>query len=181
LYENLLNSFESEMFFYYEKSEVERTEKTISWFSMLTNENLLKHHPIKKNKKMSLTEEQLATYKQQFGLFDIDGDGKITIVELKQVFINLGKKKKFKFFFSGQEVSETELNSMLSEVDTDGNGTIEFEEFITLVDRLGLDDESNTRQAFEYFDKDNNGYIDEEELKEVMSSIGQKLTDKQVN
>jgi Ca2+-binding EF-hand superfamily protein len=69
---------------------------------------------------------------------------------------------------------------MLTEVDTDGNGTIEFEEFITLVDRLGLDDESNTRQAFEFFDKDNNGFIDEEELKEVMNSIGQKLTDKQV-
>jgi Ca2+-binding EF-hand superfamily protein len=42
---------------------------------------------------MSLTEEQLAIYKQQFSLFDIDGDGKITIVELKQVFVNLGKKK----------------------------------------------------------------------------------------
>ena len=70
---------------------------------------------------------------------------------------------------------------MLIEVDTDGNGTIELEEFVTLVDRLGMDDESNTRQAFEYFDKDGNGYIDEQELKEVMKSVGQKLTDKQVN
>ena len=48
-----------------------------------------------------LTDEQLSQYKHQFSIFDEDGDGKITLEELKRVFQNLGKKKKkfFKTFF----------------------------------------------------------------------------------
>jgi calmodulin len=37
------------------------------------------------------------------------------------------------------------------------------------------------RESFKVFDKDGNGYISASELKMVMASLGEKLTDDEVN
>ncbi|KAJ8309342.1 hypothetical protein KUTeg_014216 [Tegillarca granosa] len=52
----------------------------------------------------------------------------------------------------------------------EGNGTIEFNEFIDMMKKQGQHADTNTdeamREAFRVFDKDGNGYIDFAELKE---------------
>lgn len=70
----------------------------------------------------SLTEEQIAEFKEAFSLFDKDGDGTITTKELGTVMRSLG-----------QNPTEAELQDMINEVDADGNGTIDFPEFLTMM------------------------------------------------
>jgi len=43
------------------------------------------------------------------------------------------------------------------------------------------DSEEEIREAFKVFDRDNNGFISAAELKHVMTSIGEKLTNEEVD
>ena len=55
-------------------------------------------------------------------------------------------------------------------------------EFLTMMARKmkDTDSEEEIREAFKVFDRDNNGYISAAELRHVMTSIGEKLTDDEV-
>jgi calmodulin len=44
-----------------------------------------------------------------------------------------------------------------------------------------IDPEEEIRAVFKVFDRDNNGVISAAELREVMSSIGEKLTDAELD
>jgi calmodulin len=103
---------------------------------------------------------------------DKDGDGQITTKELGTVMRSLG-----------QNPSESELQDMINEVDADNNGTIDFPEFLTMMARKmkDTDSEEEIREAFKVFDRDNNGFISAAELRHVMTSIGEKLTDDEVD
>lgn len=72
---------------------------------------------------------------------------------------------------------------MINEVDADNNGTIDFPEFLTMMARKmkDTDSEEEIREAFKVFDRDNNGFISAAELRHVMTSIGEKLTDEEVD
>jgi len=119
-----------------------------------------------------LTEEQIAEFKEAFSLFDKDGDGTITTKELGTVMRSLG-----------QNPTEAELQDMINEVDADGNGTIDFPEFLTMMARKmkDTDSEEEIKEAFKVFDKDGNGYISAAELRHVMTNLGEKLTDEEVD
>ena len=119
-----------------------------------------------------LNEEQIAEFKEAFSLFDKDGDGTITTKELGTVMRSLG-----------QNPTEAELQDMINEVDADGNGTIDFPEFLTMMARKmkETDSEEEIREAFRVFDKDGNGFISAAELRHVMTNLGEKLTDEEVD
>ncbi len=66
----------------------------------------------------------------------------------------------------GQNPTEAELQDMINEVDADGNGTIDFPEFLNLMARKmkDTDHEEELREAFKVFDKDGNGFISAAEV-----------------
>jgi len=66
---------------------------------------------------------------------------------------------------------------MIQEVDTDGNGTIDFPEFLTMMARKMQDSEGEEeiREAFKVFDKEGNGFISAAELRHVMTNLGEKV------
>uniref|UniRef100_A0A0E0PPB1 EF-hand domain-containing protein n=2 Tax=Oryza rufipogon TaxID=4529 RepID=A0A0E0PPB1_ORYRU len=119
-----------------------------------------------------LTDEQIAEFKEAFSLFDKDGDGCITTKELGTVMRSLG-----------QNPTEAELQDMINEVDADGNGTIDFPEFLNLMAKKmkDTDSEEELKEAFRVFDKDQNGFISAAELRHVMTNLGEKLTDEEVD
>jgi calmodulin len=86
-----------------------------------------------------LKEEQIAEFKEAFKLFDKDDNGSISTQELGTVMKNLG-----------QNPTEGELQDMINEVDADGNGTIDFPEFLTLMARkmADTDSEAELKEAF---------------------------------
>eukprot|EP01084_Bolivina_argentea_P124141 219985_1 len=84
---------------------------------------------------------------------------------------------------SGQTKTQTELQNIIQAVDADGNGTIDFSEFLTMLARKLKDtnDEDHIKEAFKVFDKDSNGFISAAELKHVMTNSGETLTDEEVD
>lgn len=119
-----------------------------------------------------LTDEQIADFKEAFALFDKTGDGSISTKELGTVMRSLG-----------QNPTDAELQNMINEVDTNGNGTIEFLEFIAMMERKvkDPDSEAEIREAFKVFDKDGKGFITAVDLRHVMTNLGEKMTDEEVN
>ncbi|KAL6622590.1 hypothetical protein ACP70R_032469 [Stipagrostis hirtigluma subsp. patula] len=125
-----------------------------------------------------LNQEQISEFREAFSFFDKDGDGCITVEELATVMGSL----------QGQRPSCEELREMIHDADADGNGTIDFAEFLALMARKTTackeggdgDAEEELREAFKVFDKDQNGFISGAELRHVMISLGEKLTDEEV-
>ena len=72
---------------------------------------------------------------------------------------------------------------MVNEVDMDGNGSINFEEFLgmmTATQDKGTSFESEIIGAFATFDADDSGYVSEEQLRAVVTNLGERLDDDEV-
>jgi Ca2+-binding EF-hand superfamily protein len=116
----------------------------------------------------NLTEEQLADYKLVFSHFDRNNDGSITLEELKLAIDNLGYT----------DMTDRDTRKMMQEMDIDGNGEVDFAEFLALMAKrfMKSDNEEEIIEAFKVFDVDKNGEISAEELTNVLMSLGEKLT-----
>jgi calmodulin len=82
----------------------------------------------------------------------------------------------------GQNPSEDELEEMINEVDADGNGSIDFSEFLGLMSRQidHEDTEKELIEALKLFDRDGNSLINAIELRHIMIDLGEKITDEEV-
>nr|XP_034326667.1 calmodulin, flagellar-like [Crassostrea gigas] len=120
-----------------------------------------------------LTEKQIAEYKGIFSLFVKDVDGTVTTKELCSQMRSRG----------------FDPRRMIGEIDADGNGTIDFKEFLTMMankmeehqtEHLTKEQRAEFKEAFSLFDKDGDGSIKTKELGAVMKSLGlnQKMIDK---
>lgn len=114
-----------------------------------------------------LTAEQVEEFRQAFKLFDKDGDGTVSTNELGVVMRSLG-----------QNPTDEELHAMINEVDEDGNGEIDFDEFLSMIaKKMGdIDSEDDLIQAFVIFDSNRTGYITTKEFRDVMMNLGERLT-----
>jgi Ca2+-binding EF-hand superfamily protein len=85
----------------------------------------------------------------------------------------------------GETPTEDELEDMIRAVDLNGDGEIDFEEFIGLM-RLRMDErqrdpEEDLRDAFNIFDADRSGYIDRDEVRLLMKKLAQTLTEEEID
>lgn len=109
-----------------------------------------------------------------FEFLDANGDGKLSPVELREVLLRLGHDK---------SVAEKEAEWMVKEMDRDGDGLVDIDEFMDVVnfdDKAGGEKElgggggggGELMDAFMIFDKDKNGFISAKELQRVLVSLG---------
>lgn len=105
-----------------------------------------------------VNDEEIKEEIELFHRFDKNHDGYITKKELMK---GLGKIKKH---------TSEEVDQIMNSIDTDKNGAINFNEFIsaTLNNNISRDYERIVK-AFNFFDLDNDGLIDEKELKDALS------------
>jgi len=115
----------------------------------------------------SLTDAQLDEFRDAFAAFDKDGGGSIDAAELKSLMASVG-----------QVPTDAEVNEMVRLADADGSGSIDFPEFVTLMAHkmAEADSEEIIRGAFSVFDYTGDGFIDAEELRNLMINVGEPAT-----
>uniref|UniRef100_A0A8C9WN10 EF-hand domain-containing protein n=1 Tax=Scleropages formosus TaxID=113540 RepID=A0A8C9WN10_SCLFO len=83
-----------------------------------------------------LTEEQIAEFKEAFSLFDKDGDGTITTKELGTVMRSLGQnptEAELQDMINEVDADDEEVDEMIREADIDGDGQVNYEEFVQMM------------------------------------------------
>jgi len=111
-------------------------------------------------------------YRDAFKFFDKDGNGYITTRELGAIMRSLG-----------QNPTENELQDMVNEVDYDGNGVVDFGEFVNMMINQNNNtlDEKELLEAFRTFDGDDKGYIFSNEIRYVMRHMGESIPEQDIN
>ena len=71
----------------------------------------------------SVDEEEKADARENFNLFDKDHNGKISLEEFRNVVM----------LITDGQITDEQITDMLKEVDLNGDGEIDFEEFYTAV------------------------------------------------
>jgi Ca2+-binding EF-hand superfamily protein len=115
-----------------------------------------------------LNEEEIEELRDAFDLFDTNGDGTIDPKELKAAMQSLGF-----------EAKNQSVNQMISDIDKDGTGDVNFEEFLDLMtSKMGdSDSKEEIQKIFSLFDDDKTGYITIQNLKRVAKELGETLSD----
>ena len=134
--------------------------------------------PYKPAKK--LDDKDILKLQKEFLECDLDGDGKITREELKDVLRSLKGKMK---------VTEANIEKVVKEADADSDGQIDLREYyhnMTNSDNKNVIHRallmrSKARKAFEQYDTDGSGSITWDEMKQVFEErLGRKLEVKEV-
>merc|ERR1712036_89752 len=113
-------------------------------------------------------QDQIQEFKEAFNMIDQNRDGFIDQDDLKEMLGSLGK-----------DVSDQYLDDMMNQAP----GAINFTMFLTLFgERLqGTDPEDVIKNAFGCFDEENAGFIHEDRLRELLTTMGDRFTDEEVD
>lgn len=127
---------------------------------------------VKMTRVLDVPEDQLKEYQEAFNLFDKGRTGLIGVPEIYKAMKNFG-----------YEIPKNEIQKMVTTIDSTGDGKLNFEEFVSFIQRSyqKMGEEEALLAAFRTFDRNKDGYIGSEEFKFVLGKLGRKLDDKTVN
>ena len=121
--------------------------------------------------KDQISKEQRDDYLDAFNMFDTNQEGSITAKKLGTLLERLG-----------QHPTEDDLRDMISVVDQKGDGKIDFDEFIAMMEKRKdeVDTEQEIINAFRVFDKDGNGLISKAQLTTILATLGDTLSNEEI-
>ncbi|KAG2274092.1 hypothetical protein Bca52824_056647 [Brassica carinata] len=106
-----------------------------------------------------LSVEEAAGIKEAFEMMDVNKRGKINLEELKY-----GLQK------AGQQIADADLQILMEATDVDGDGTLNYGEFVAVSVHLKkMANDEHLHKAFNFFDQNQSGYIETEELREALN------------
>ncbi|KAF9361428.1 hypothetical protein BGX34_007138 [Mortierella sp. NVP85] len=121
-----------------------------------------------------ISEDQIAEYREGFSLFDRKGNGTIESSALGDLLRALG-----------QNPTQAQVQALITEADPSGSGIINFDTFLKVLTRPDGFKAAGTKQdfinGFKVFDKEGNGHITVGEMRYVLTNLGEKLTDAEVD
>ena len=122
--------------------------------------------------RAGLTIDEIYEIKEAFDLFDTDGGGSIDPKELKEAMNSLGL-----------ETRNQTIYQMISDLDADGSGSIEFREFLDLMTaRMSdRDTKEDIKKVFRIFDESNQGFITKKSLMRVAKELGETMDESELN
>jgi len=125
----------------------------------------------KRYERPGLTEDEIEEIKEAFDLFDTDGSGTIDPKELKSAMESLGF-----------EAKNQTIYQMISDLDKDGSGAIDFDEFLDMMTARLSDKDSrdDINKVFRLFDDEKAGYITIKNLRRVAKELGETMTDEEL-
>ncbi|TKY55715.1 Calmodulin protein 1 [Spatholobus suberectus] len=100
-----------------------------------------------------------------FDKFDTNKDGKIALEEYKAAVRTMG-----------WGIGETEAVESFKVMDSDGDGFIDFKEFMEMFNVEDKVKETEIKSAFQVFDLNGDGKISAEELSQVLKSLGESCS-----
>ncbi|XP_071703054.1 probable calcium-binding protein CML16 [Rutidosis leptorrhynchoides] len=116
---------------------------------------------------------QVKQLKDIFARFDMNSDGSLTHLELAALLRSIGLKPQ-----------GDQIHSLLTRIDSNGNGSIEFQELLNAIlpdlNEEVLMNHDQLMEVFRSFDKDCNGFITAAELAGQMAKMGQPLSYKEL-
>ena len=115
-----------------------------------------------------ISEEMLAEFRQAFTVIDKDCSGSISPQNLKEVMQA-----------NGDNVTDEEVQSMISEADLDGTGKVSFTEFARLMKKRM--ERQKILEAFQSIDRDGSGKVSVEELREIMKMAEDQMSGEEVD
>ena len=119
-----------------------------------------------------IPEEHIEQLRLAFSKMDKNGDGQLTLDELRDGLVEIPQIK----------LNENELIKAINAMDANQNGLVDYSEFIAAcLQSHNYLQESHLRGAFQYFDKDNSGSISKEELRICLQGDDFTLTEEQIN
>ena len=125
----------------------------------------------KKFERPGLTEDEIEEIKEAFDLFDTDGSGTIDPKELRAAMQSLGFEAKNQTIFQ-----------MISDLDKNKSGSIDFEEFLDMMTARMSDKDTreDISKVFRLFDDDTSGSITLRNLRRVAKELGETMTDEEL-
>lgn len=115
-----------------------------------------------------MSEAEKERYYAAFQMFDKDGVGRVSASNLGSMMKSLGKNP-----------TADELQDMINDADLDGNKMLDFDEFLGMMNKKG-DEDDELRHVFAIFDKNGDGYLSHDEVKDAMFKLGEEFTDKEI-
>ena len=115
------------------------------------------------SKKLDIPEDKVAEYKEAFDMFDRNKTGTLSIGDITKIMKNFG-----------YPMTKEEARGMISNVDASGDGEVDFEEFVMLMEKQvhNLSDDP-VLLAFRDFDKNDDGKITNREFKYILTHVGE--------
>ncbi|CAG9853573.1 unnamed protein product [Phyllotreta striolata] len=119
--------------------------------------------------KLTLT--SVEEFQEAFQLFDNRGDGKIQVARIGDALRALG-----------QNPTESDVKKFTHQYKSDER--VSFEVFLPIYQQISKTRSADTAEDFieglRHFDKDGNGYISSAELRHLLTTLGEKLMDDEV-
>lgn len=103
-------------------------------------------------------------FERLFRYFDEDGDGKISPAELR----NCMKKS------TGEDLSAEDAEAVVGSTDSDGDGLLEFDDFVKLVESEGEEEKAKSlREAFQLYEMKGHDCITPNSLRVAFGRLGE--------